>query len=318
MSNDIPQVIVNNLYPNKISIQMTDDLLINEKEKENVTTSKFNKGRWNSEEHKKFIVGILEYGNDWKKVQKLIKTRSSTQARSHAQKFFLRIKNDLKITEDKSILLNNKEISERNENFSIKFFFDLLNNFDKSNLQNGQKKKKKKKKLMNILSNCSNVEETISKEEKENHNNKETNKNINNNKIIINTLDLSDDKDNEVNIPKKKVKKIKENIFNIKKDNSNKENSKKSHSTLSESLGNNFIEKKRKENFPNSSSSYLNYLDNQTEDRKNDPFIINFELFENNMNKKNEKDENNSLFDLNNDGNGHHEIILSNFNGLIN
>ena len=36
------------------------------------------------------------------------------------------------------------------------------------------------------------------------------------------------------------------------------------------------------------------------------------------MNKKNEKDENNSLFDLNNDGNGHHEIILSNFNRLIN
>ena len=107
MSNDIPQVIVNNLYPNKIAIQMTDDLLINEKEKENVTTSKFNKGRWNSEEHKKFIVGILEYGNDWKKVQKLIKTRSSTQARSHAQKFFLRIKNDLKIKADKSILLNN-------------------------------------------------------------------------------------------------------------------------------------------------------------------------------------------------------------------
>ena len=147
MSNDIPQVIVNNLYPNKISIQMTDDLLINEKEKENVTTSKFNKGRWNSEEHKKFIVGILEYGNDWKKVQKLIKTRSSTQARSHAQKFFLRIKNDLKITEDKSILLNNKEISERNENFSIKFFFDLLNNFDKSNLQNGQLNQEQKKKV---------------------------------------------------------------------------------------------------------------------------------------------------------------------------
>ena len=55
-------------------------------------TSKYNSGRWTQEEHLKFIDGILEYGNEWKKVQSLIKTRSSTQARSHAQKFFLRIK----------------------------------------------------------------------------------------------------------------------------------------------------------------------------------------------------------------------------------
>ena len=45
------------------------------------------------EEHQKFIDGILEYGNEWKKVQQIIKTRSSTQARSHAQKFFLKLKN---------------------------------------------------------------------------------------------------------------------------------------------------------------------------------------------------------------------------------
>ena len=32
------------------------------------------------------------YGNEYKKVQEIIKTRSSEQARSHAQKFFLKIK----------------------------------------------------------------------------------------------------------------------------------------------------------------------------------------------------------------------------------
>ena len=56
---------------------------------------KHNSGRWSEEEHQKFIEGILEYGNEWKKVRKIIKTRTSTQARSHAQKFFLRIKKNI-------------------------------------------------------------------------------------------------------------------------------------------------------------------------------------------------------------------------------
>jgi SHAQKYF class myb-like DNA-binding protein len=49
-------------------------------------------GRWTNEEHFRFIEAMLLYGNDWKKVQKHIGTRSPTQARSHAQKFFIRIK----------------------------------------------------------------------------------------------------------------------------------------------------------------------------------------------------------------------------------
>ena len=52
----------------------------------------YNIGRWTENEHKKFLEAILLYGNEWKKVQQYISTRSSTQARSHAQKFFLRLK----------------------------------------------------------------------------------------------------------------------------------------------------------------------------------------------------------------------------------
>ena len=37
---------------------------------------KHNSGRWSEEEHQKFIEGILEYGNEWKKVRKIIKTRT--------------------------------------------------------------------------------------------------------------------------------------------------------------------------------------------------------------------------------------------------
>ena len=53
----------------------------------------YNIGRWTEDEHRRFIEAILKYGNEWKSVQKHIKTRSSTQSRSHSQKFFLKIKN---------------------------------------------------------------------------------------------------------------------------------------------------------------------------------------------------------------------------------
>jgi SHAQKYF class myb-like DNA-binding protein len=58
----------------------------------------FNTGRWTEIEHKKFLEAILMYGNEWKRVQQYISTRSSTQARSHAQKFFLRLKKSINIS----------------------------------------------------------------------------------------------------------------------------------------------------------------------------------------------------------------------------
>ena len=55
------------------------------------TECKFNNGRWLQEEHYKFIEGIFLYGNEWRKVEKYIKTRTAAQARSHAQKFFINV-----------------------------------------------------------------------------------------------------------------------------------------------------------------------------------------------------------------------------------
>ena len=69
--------------------------------------SKFLSGKWTEEEHEKFIEGILLYGNEWKKVQDIIKTRSSAQARSHAQKFFMKIKKSLENV-DENLNLNEK------------------------------------------------------------------------------------------------------------------------------------------------------------------------------------------------------------------
>ena len=51
-----------------------------------------NEGRWTREEHDKFLDGIVQYGINWKKVKSLINTRSPIQVRSHAQKFYRKLK----------------------------------------------------------------------------------------------------------------------------------------------------------------------------------------------------------------------------------
>lgn len=50
------------------------------------SNSAFNQGRWSDAEHNLFLEGIDKFGKDWKKVEEFVGTRSSTQARSHAQK----------------------------------------------------------------------------------------------------------------------------------------------------------------------------------------------------------------------------------------
>ena len=81
--------------------QMQDDSL------EEITDSDkiFNHGRWTEEEHNKFLIAISKYGKKWKKIEEYIGTRSSTQARSHAQKYFN------KITEE-SLEVSKKNIYE--------------------------------------------------------------------------------------------------------------------------------------------------------------------------------------------------------------
>ena len=56
-------------------------------EKLNKHNSKsFENGRWTEKEHYLFLLAVRQHGRDWKKIQEFVKTRSSTQARSHAQK----------------------------------------------------------------------------------------------------------------------------------------------------------------------------------------------------------------------------------------
>jgi SHAQKYF class myb-like DNA-binding protein len=48
-------------------------------------------GRWTAEEHALFLQGLAEFGREWKRVAQDIPTRSSSQVRSHAQKYFAKL-----------------------------------------------------------------------------------------------------------------------------------------------------------------------------------------------------------------------------------
>jgi SHAQKYF class myb-like DNA-binding protein len=51
-------------------------------------------GRWTRIEHDRFIKALEKFGRDWISVQKFVRTRSLSQVRSHAQKFFMKISPD--------------------------------------------------------------------------------------------------------------------------------------------------------------------------------------------------------------------------------
>ena len=143
--------------------------LIREDNNENEKICFLNEGRWSFKEHIKFIEAIAEYGKNWKDVQKYVGSRSSAQARSHAQKFFLKLKaiktpksdfdfsnNNIKSLSDIIELIKRKEeysllgkeyiintLINLSESISIDNY-DLCKNFKKK-FKNSKKNKKEKK-----------------------------------------------------------------------------------------------------------------------------------------------------------------------------
>ena len=213
-------------------------------------------GRWTREEHKKFIEGIIKYGNNWKQIQEYVNTRTSTQARSHAQKFFEKIKKNNTLKSLGTITVNNKN------NFTNATIQKLHNTFkncsqDKINsvvnkflsLEYGVPKKRKRNIQNNYISNNNNnstnlllkkrkkisnkdfVNKYVEYKEyvKENKVNEENNfceNNNNNNNIVKNEIDEKNDNDNisesEYRMVKKdnknyKLEKINEEINDINK-----------------------------------------------------------------------------------------------------
>ena len=92
---------------------------------------KLSVGRWTKEEHIKFLKGLIEYGCDWKMVHKIVKTRSRAQARSHAQKYFVKMK---KIIKSKIIQYNLENL--------LNCTFNLVENFNGGQPMTVNQKKK--------------------------------------------------------------------------------------------------------------------------------------------------------------------------------
>ena len=93
----------------------------------------FNKGIWTEEEHDKFLEGIIMFGKNWKKVKTFIKTRSLIQVRSHAQKFYLKMKMckdeifGINFTLDSVKSITDMINQIKSLNYDIKIIFKCLN-----------------------------------------------------------------------------------------------------------------------------------------------------------------------------------------------
>ena len=132
----------------------------------NETPGDHEHGRWTTQEHQLFLEGLMLFGNEWKNVQKHIRSRSATQARSHAQKFFIRLRKDLnKISDLQEIkericknfydVLGNKFKPENREEFlnmMIKLIFTNENNIPSihNNQQNQNGKNEMSEKLISV------------------------------------------------------------------------------------------------------------------------------------------------------------------------
>lgn len=62
-----------------------------ENEQEEELGSSIRGGRWTADEHERFLEGFRVHGHKWKRVQQVVRTRSVTQVRTHAQKYLLKV-----------------------------------------------------------------------------------------------------------------------------------------------------------------------------------------------------------------------------------
>ena len=133
-------------------------------------------GRWLIDEHQRFIDGVIKYGNNWRQVQKYVGTRSGTQTRSHAQKFFEKLKRS-------KIFKTEKYDFSRN---SLKLLHDIVANLSEKEYEQTLKK---------LHSLTYRVDMKSDNEDSELNENEEKNEDV----ILFNNMNNSYYKENDVN-----------------------------------------------------------------------------------------------------------------------
>ena len=172
-----------------------------------------NEGRWSKEEHDKFLEGIVLYGINWKKVKTLIGTRTSIQVRSHAQKFFYKMKTckdenlgiDFTLNSISNIRDMINQIKNHNSNLNIINIFKFLaykcDNLEKSRKKIVAKNNKNfdfnQKNELNNQSNIINLKENCSYM-KDNNFFFNQNSNINEKKAMKETQNINDSVSNNI------------------------------------------------------------------------------------------------------------------------
>ena len=247
--------------------QNNDSKNENEMNKSNSNSNEYNSGRWSNEEHNKFIEGILKFGNEWKKVQNIIKTRTSTQARSHAQKFFLRLKKvaNQEILNDENKLLNYiiSSCKKTNNNFNIT--------------------EEQKEKLMSVIRINLKSEEFLNKSDKDFSSCKIRNNSLN--EKNESGLDVSYEKENDFLGYNKQMD---NNEFGFQK--------KMSCDIEEKDREKNFCSKKRKSSCDIINNNSFNKIFNITKDKSNKNSLDltkNQNIFENNLQSNGDKEKNN-------------------------
>jgi SHAQKYF class myb-like DNA-binding protein len=93
---------------------------------ENLINKNINEGRWSSDEHIRFLRAYINFGKKYKLSQKYIGSRNSMQIRSHAQKFFFKLKN-----------LKNERFDFTDDNIkNLLDVFELIKANNKTNIDN--------------------------------------------------------------------------------------------------------------------------------------------------------------------------------------
>ena len=146
----------------KKEIIIKKKLKFNYKQKQMLNKKGLNKnyvsGRWLLDEHQRFIDGIIKYGNNWRLVQKYVGTRSGTQTRSHAQKFFEKLRRS-------KIFKNAKYDFSKN---SLKLLHDIMSNLSKEEYELTLKKIQSLTYRMDIKLNNENIDINENVEKNEN------------------------------------------------------------------------------------------------------------------------------------------------------